>query len=84
MNDINTNDYDSSKFKVAIDMTDSKIKITGHSGKNHALQTVYFRAHFMLPDGITTSFDFRVGTAAPSNCDSQTLSPPTNIVNYSY
>ena len=36
LNAINTNDYDSSKFKVAIDMTDSKIKITGHSGKNHA------------------------------------------------
>ena len=79
---INTNDYDSSKFKVAIDMTDSKIKITGHLGKNHALDAVNFRANFMLPDGITTSFDFVVGTASPSSCDKQPLNlPALSIVN---
>lgn len=42
-----------------------------------------FRAHFDLPDGSSTNFDFVVGNTG-SGCESPTLTPPAGIVDMTY
>ncbi len=75
--------YDSDKFKVAIDTETSNINVLGHLNKNHNSQLLDFRAHFTLPDGSSTNFDFRVGNTLAS-CSNPTLTAPAGIVDMTY
>ena len=53
------NDYDPEHWKITIDLTTDKIYVTGHTDES-SNDDMPFTAHFRLPDGTETTFDFTV------------------------
>ena len=50
-------DYNPEEWKIAIDSEVDKIYVTGHSGESDNTQRT-FTAHWRLPDGTESTFDF--------------------------
>lgn len=67
-------DYNSEEWKIAIDLNTDKIYVTGHTGESDNTEQT-FTAHFRLPDGTESTFDFSVDPQFNSVC---TLTAPTS------
>ena len=64
------NGYDPYTFKISIDLTKKQIRVLGHSKKSVSSYFT-FEAHFTLPNGMDTYFEFSI---YPPDCTSITYS----------
>ena len=57
--------------------------MTGHDGMT-ATADRDFTAHFILPDGTESTFDFTIDPNSPFSCDNPTITPPTFTASHVY